>query len=87
MKTKLLAGLIFLAPVLIYVVQNGSLVSIRFLRWEYAVSQALLVLSSLLVGVILGLLLSYVRRNKEKNLQKKTEKVAVNHKKYKCPAD
>ena len=76
MKLKLLAGLLLLAPVLIYVVQNGSLVPIHFLKWEYAVSQALLVLSSLLIGVILGLLLSYARRNKEKNAQKKAEKKA-----------
>ncbi len=81
MKTKLLAGVIFLIPVLIYVVQNGSLVPIRFLKWEYAVSQALLVLSALLVGVILGLLLSYARRNREKNIQKKTEKTAKKLKK------
>ncbi|MDX2494881.1 MAG: lipopolysaccharide assembly protein LapA domain-containing protein [Desulfuromusa sp.] len=81
MKTKLLAGLILLAPVLIYVVQNGTLIPIRFLRWEYPVSQALLVLSALLVGVILGLLLSYARHNKEKNKQKKVEKTAKKLKK------
>ena len=81
MKKKLLAGLVFLIPVLIYVVQNGSLVSIRFLKWEYPVSQALLVLSALLIGVILGLLLSYARRNKEKNIQKKAEKTAKKLKK------
>ncbi|WP_321368217.1 lipopolysaccharide assembly protein LapA domain-containing protein [uncultured Desulfuromusa sp.] len=76
MKIKLLTGLLLLIAVLIYVFQNGSLVPIHFLKWEYAISQALLVLSSLLIGVILGLLLSYVRRNKEKNAQKKAEKKA-----------
>ena len=76
MKLKLLAGLLFLAPVLIYVVQNGGSVSIHFLRWEYAVSQALLLLSTLLAGVILGLFLSSAWRNKEKNKQKKVEKKA-----------
>ncbi len=81
MKLKLIAGLLLLAPVLIYVVQNGSMVPIHFLKWEYEVSQALLVLSSLLVGVILGVLLSYVRRNKEKNQKKKAEKQALKLKK------
>ena len=76
MKTKFLAGLLLLVPVLIYVVQNGTLIPIQFLQWEYSVSQALLVLSTLLIGVILGLLLSYAWRNKEKNLQKKNEKKA-----------
>ena len=74
MKLKLLAGLLFLAPVLIYVVQNGTPVLVRFLRWEYAVSQALLLLSTLLAGVILGLFLSSAWRNKEKNKQKKVDK-------------
>ena len=81
MKTKLLAGLLLLTPVLIYVVQNGTLIPIHFLQWEYSVSQALLVLSALLIGVILGLLLSHAWRNKEKNLQKKNEKKAKKLKK------
>ncbi len=81
MKTKLLAGLVFLIPVLIYVWQNSILVPVQFLQWEYPVSQALLVLSALLIGVILGLLLSYARRNKEKNIQKKAEKTAKKLKK------
>ncbi|MCK5826157.1 MAG: DUF1049 domain-containing protein [Desulfuromusa sp.] len=81
MKTKFLAGLLLLVPVLIYVMQNGTLIPIHFLQWEYSVSQALLVLSTLLIGVILGLLLSYAWRNKEKNLQKKNEKKAKKLKK------
>ena len=81
MKLKLLAGVVFLTPILIYVVQNGSLVPIHFLKWEYAVSQALLVLSTLLVGVVLGLMLSAAWRNKEKNQQKKAEKKAKKLKK------
>ena len=76
MKTKLLAGLVFLIPVLIYVWQNSTLVPVQFLQWEYSISQALLVFSALLIGVILGLLLSYVRRNKEKSNKKKAEKTA-----------
>ncbi len=76
MKIKALIGLILLIPVLIYVWMNDSPVPIHFLKWEYAVPQALLVLSSLLVGVILGLLLSHAWRNKEKNLQKKNERKA-----------
>ena len=81
MKLKLLAGVVFLTPMFIYVVQNGSLVPIHFLKWEYAVSQALLVLSTLLVGVVLGLMLSSAWRNKEKNQQKKVEKKAKKLKK------
>lgn len=76
MKIKMVIGLCLLVPVLIYVWLNSSPVSIRFLEWTYAVPQALLVLSTLLVGVVLGLFLSSAWRNKEKNLQKKNEKKA-----------
>jgi len=81
MKLKFMVLLALLAPMLVYVVQNGALVPIRFLKWECAVSQALLVLSSLLVGVILGLFLSHAQKNKEKNRQKKAEKKAKKLKK------
>ncbi len=81
MKIKMLIGLCLLIPMLIYVWFNSSPVLIRFLKWEYAVPQALLVLSSLLVGVILGLLLSHAWRNKKANQQKKAEKKAKKLKK------
>ncbi len=74
MKVKLMAGLIFLIPVLIFVVQNSDPVTIRFLKWEYAVSQALLVFSALLIGVILGVLLNYFRRIKNNKKQKKADR-------------
>jgi uncharacterized integral membrane protein len=81
MKTKLLAFILFLTPVLIYVWENNTPVSIRFVRWEYAVPQALLVLSTLLVGIILGLLLCYSWKNRKANQQKKAEKQAKKQKK------
>ncbi len=81
MKTKFLAFIVLLTPVLIYVWENNTPVSIRFIRWEYAVPQALLVLSTLLVGIILGLLLCYSWKNKKANQQKKAEKQAKKQKK------
>ena len=81
MKTKLLAFILFLAPVLIYVWENNTPVSIRFIKWEYAVPQALLILSTLLAGIVLGLLLCYSWKNKKVNQQKKAEKKAKKQKK------
>ncbi len=81
MKTKLLAFILFLAPVLTYVIQNNTPVSVRFIKWECAVPQALLTLSILLVGIILGLLLCYSWKNKKANQQKKIEKKAKQQKK------
>jgi len=74
MKLKFLAAIAFLAPLLTYVWQNGNPVTITFIKWHYPVSQAILVLGALLVGVILGLLLSHAWRNKEKTKQKKADK-------------
>lgn len=74
MKLKFLAAIAFLAPLLTYVWQNGNPVTITFLKWHYPVPQAILILGTLLVGVILGLLLSHAWRNKEKAKQKKADK-------------
>jgi len=76
MKTKLLAFILFLAPVLTYVIQNNTPVTIHFVKWEVIVPQALLLFSVLLTGIILGLLLCYSWKNKKANQQKKAEKKA-----------
>ena len=81
MKLKFLAAIALLAPLLTYVWQNGTPVTITFLRWHLPVSQAILVLATLLVGVVLGLLLSHAWRNKEKVKQKKADKKAKQQKK------
>jgi len=81
MKTKLLAFILFLAPVLTYVIQNDTPITIHFIKWSVIVPQALLVLSVLLAGVILGLLLCYSWKNKKANQQKKAEKKAKKLKK------
>lgn len=73
MKYKLIAGLILLVPVLMFVQQNIEVVTIRFFRWEQNLSLALLLLSALLIGVVLGLLLSYFRKLKKNKKLKKAE--------------
>jgi len=84
MKGKLIAGLVLLVPVLIFAVQNSAPISVTFLQWEFAVPLALLVYASLVIGIVLGVLFSYVgrvRKNRkekrklreEKDLPKKAE--------------
>ncbi|MCW8860391.1 MAG: lipopolysaccharide assembly protein LapA domain-containing protein [Deltaproteobacteria bacterium] len=73
MKYKLIAGLILLVPVLMFVQQNIAEITVRFFQWEQSISLALLLLSTLLVGVILGVLLSYFRRVKKNKKLKKAE--------------
>ena len=61
-RSKLLFGLLLLVPVLAFVMQNSTPVTVRFFQWQYPVSLALLLFSVLLGGVLLGLLLVYSRR-------------------------
>ena len=77
MKLKLFTGLILLIPVLIFVVQNSAPVVIRFVKWEYGVSLALLTLSSVMIGVVLGILFGYFRRARNNKKQKKAEQETI----------
>jgi len=53
-KFMLTLGVIFVAAVLVFAVQNTAVVDIRFLVWELSVSRALILLVSLLAGLLLG---------------------------------
>jgi len=55
-KAKNAIAVLLLAVVLVFVVQNMSVVSVRFLAWELSVSRALLLLVVLLIGLVAGLL-------------------------------
>jgi len=73
MKYKLFTGLVLLIPVLIFVQNNIDEVQVHFLEWQWPVPLSLLVLGALLVGVIIGLLLSYFQGVKKKRRVKKAE--------------
>ncbi len=71
MKGKLIAGLVLLVPVLIFAVQNSAPISVTFLQWEFAVPLALLVYASLVIGIVLGVLFSYVGRVRKNRKEKR----------------
>ncbi|KPV40447.1 hypothetical protein AN478_06545 [Thiohalorhabdus denitrificans] len=54
MHYKLLLAIVLLVLVLIFVLQNTTIVDINFLIWEFTLSRGLLVLMVLLVGVAIG---------------------------------
>lgn len=77
MKGKFIAGLILLVPVLIFAVQNSNPIEVRFIQWEFAVPLALLVYASLVIGIVLGILFSYVgkvRKNRKEKRRQQEEK-------------
>lgn len=54
---KLILSLILTGTVILFVIQNVSVVEIRFLFWSFAMSRALLIFFVLSVGIIVGWLL------------------------------
>lgn len=74
MKFKIFFGLVLLVAVLLFVQQNSGPIVVRFFDWQQQVPLALLLLSLLLVGVVLGLMIPYARKKRKKRLEKKAQK-------------
>ena len=65
MKPKLIIGAILAGLMLVFIIQNATVMNLRFLFWTLSMSGALMMLLILSVGVILGWLLhSGFRRRK-----------------------
>ncbi len=72
MKFKVFVFFILLALVLVFVYQNSTPVALQFVQWEYPVPLALLLLSVLAGGTLLGIMT--VLRRQSYNKKKKAEK-------------
>lgn len=57
----LVLAIVFLLLVVVFAVQNAQLVSISFLRWSFYLNQALVVLGSASLGVIIGVVWTWFR--------------------------
>ncbi len=55
MKIKLILVLVLMLTVALFSVQNAGVITVRFLHWSFALSQALVILLSALAGVVAGL--------------------------------
>lgn len=73
MKYKLLFGIILLIPVLMFVQMNIGEVPVRFLEWERMVPLSLLLTGTLLAGILLGMLFTFMQRRKKNKKLKKAE--------------
>ena len=60
----LILALLVIIFVVVFAVQNATLVTVDFLFWEFQSSLALLILVSLAVGIIISLLVSLSARLK-----------------------
>lgn len=56
--------LMLLLGLVIFAVQNYEVVKVQFLVWSFETSRAIIIFSSLVVGVIIGVAASYIRNRK-----------------------
>ena len=61
----LILALLVIILVVVFVVQNATLVTVDFLFWEFRSSLALLILVSLALGIIISLLVSLSTKLRE----------------------
>lgn len=58
MNSKIVISLILLALVLIFIVQNTTVVKLQFLWWSMEMSRSLLIFFVLAIGIAMGWLLA-----------------------------
>ena len=54
MNIKLITGLILLALVIVFVIQNAIAVDIKFLLWKVSMSRSLVIFIVLAIGIAIG---------------------------------
>ena len=72
MNAKLIIGIILAGLAAIFIIQNVTVVDMRFLFWTLSMSRALLMLLILSVGIVLGWLLhgSFSRRKRSVHVKR-----------------
>jgi uncharacterized integral membrane protein len=68
MNLKLILVLILASLAVIFIIQNATVVDVRFLFWNVSMSRALLIFLLLIIGIALGWFLhSYLSYRKSKD--------------------
>jgi len=63
MNWKWIVVLILLLLLVIFTAQNYDVVQIKFLFWSFQTSRAIIIFSSLFIGVIIGWIISFVGKS------------------------
>jgi putative membrane protein len=73
MNYKLILGIALAGMAVLFIIQNVTVVELKFLFWTLSMSRALMMFLILSIGIILGWLLhSYFNRIKTVNMQSKS---------------
>lgn len=62
MNWKMAVILTLLALVIIFTLQNYEVVQVKFLLWQFEASRAIVLFVTLLIGFIIGLVVSFIKR-------------------------
>lgn len=65
MNWKWVVVLVLLLLLLIFTFQNHDAVKVQFLFWSFATSRALIIFSSLFIGIIVGLIIAFIGKGSE----------------------
>ncbi len=60
MRIKLILSLLLLFIVALFAVQNAAVITIKFLLWEFDISQALMIFLTFAIGLVIGLFIPSV---------------------------
>lgn len=62
MNWKWILVLILLLFLVIFTVQNYELIEIQFLFWSFKTSRAIIIFSTLVIGILIGWISSFIKR-------------------------
>lgn len=63
MNIRLMSAVLILLLILIFTLQNATVISINFLFWKFSVSRAMMIFFVFVAGVLTGWILSVWRRH------------------------
>ena len=69
MKPKHIVGIIVLILIVIFLIQNTQVVTLRFYFWKLSMSQIILLPLTMLIGIAIGYILSRVTKKGPKQDQ------------------
>ena len=79
MPIKTIVFIVLAILIVIFTIQNTQVVDIQFFMWKASISRALVLLSTLFIGIILGWLITWAgySRRKRKEREERVEKSAL----------
>jgi putative membrane protein len=77
MPIKTIVFIVLAVLIVIFTIQNTQVIDIQFLTWKASISKALVLLSTLFVGIILGWLITWAGYSRKRRKEKQEEKKPI----------